>query len=152
MQRAALDHRDPSVRRASLGFLDHYAADESGAVFAAALNDPVAAVRDAALHGLACEQCRTAELCIADVTPKVAGVLAADRNPEVRYKTLPVLLRLAARDPAAAAAIVTASRADPDERVRHAAESILAGERPRGWNEFRRTFRSRQAKASRRSA
>jgi HEAT repeat protein len=94
MQQSAVDHEDPWVRRRCLGFLDHYAAETSAAVFVKALDDPVAPVRDIALHGLACEQCRTAELCVTDVTPKVVRVLESDPNPEVRFKALPILRRL----------------------------------------------------------
>lgn len=150
MQQAAVDHEDPWVRRRCLGFLDHYAADTSAAVFVKALDDPVAPVRDIALHGLACEQCRTEELCVADVTPKVARVLESDPNPEVRFKAIPILRRLSSRDPAALAAIALAAELDPDERVRLAAAAILQGERPRRWNQFRRTAASRKAKALRR--
>jgi HEAT repeat protein len=150
MQQSAVDHEDPWVRRRCLGFLDHYAAETSAAVFVKALDDPVAPVRDIALHGLACEQCRTAELCVTDVTPKVVRVLESDPNPEVRFKAIPILRRLSSRDPAALAAITRAAELDADERVRLAATAILRGERPRRWSQFRRAAASRKAKASRR--
>ena len=143
MQMAALHHHDPWVRRRCLAFLDHHAADASAAVFLQALDDPVAPVRDLALHGLACEQCRTEELCTSDVTPRVAAVLERDPNPEVRYKALPILRRLATREPAARLAIDRAAASDPDERVREAAAAILRGERPRRWNQFRRSLASK---------
>ena len=146
MQAAALHHDDPWVRRRCLGFLDHHAADSSAAVFLEALDDPVAPVRDLALHGLACEQCRTEELCTSEVTPRVAAVLERDPNPEVRYKAVPILRRLATREPGARLAIERAARSDPDERVREAAAAILRGERPRRWNQFRRTLAGRKPK------
>ena len=149
MQEAALHHDDPWVRRRCLGFLDHHAADSSAAVFLQALDDPVAPVRDLALHGLACERCRTEELCTSDVTPRVAAVLGSDPNPEVRYKAIPILRRLATREPAARQAIERAATNDPDERVREAAAAILRGERPRRWNQFRRTLSSRNPKRPR---
>ncbi len=131
MQQAAIDHEDPWVRRPCLGFLDHYAPDSSTAVFVKALDDSVAPVRDIALHGLACEQCRTEDLCVTDVTPKVVRVLESDPNPEVRFKAIPILRRLSSRDPSALAAIARAVEIDADERVRLAAAAILRGERPR---------------------
>ena len=51
IQIAALGHRDPFFRRGCLFFLDHYANDQSMAVFAQALHDPIDFVRNAALHG-----------------------------------------------------------------------------------------------------
>lgn len=143
MQSAALHHGDPWVRRSCLGFLDHHAADKSAAIFMAALDDPVAPVRDLAMHGLACEQCRTEDLCVTDVTPKITRVLDRDPNAEMRYKALSILRRLADRDPAAIAAMQRAAEGDPDDRVREAATAILAGNRPRRWNQFRRSDQSR---------
>lgn len=92
---AALHHPDAFARRACLGSLDHYADDCSGAVFARALADPVEPVRHIALHSIACERCRTDDLCAPDVAP-----LLADRDPS-------------ARD-----AVERATEEDPDELVR----------------------------------
>ncbi|MGI9119139.1 MAG: HEAT repeat domain-containing protein [Acidimicrobiales bacterium] len=150
MQWAALHHGDPWVRRSCLGFLDHHAADGSGPIFMAALDDPVAPVRDLAMHGLACERCRTEDLCVTDVTPKITRILDCDPNAEIRFKALSILRRLADRDPAAIAAMHRAAERDLDDRVREAAAAILAGGRPRRWNQFRRSFESRKGKATRR--
>ncbi len=84
-----------------------------------------------------------------DVIPRVARVLASDPNPEVRFKAIPILRRLATRDRSALSAVERASQSDADERVREAAAAILRGERPRRWNQFRRTLSGRKAKASR---
>lgn len=150
MKEAAIEHEDPWVRRKCLGFLDHLAADESASVFLQALDDPVAPVRDLALHGLACEPCRTEALCVAEVTPRIVRVLEGDPDPQVRFKAIPILRRLAARDPAAVSAIERAAEHDADERVREAAAAILRGERPRRWNQFRRTLSSRNRNRRRR--
>ncbi len=147
MKLAAIEHEDPWVRRKCLSFLDHHAADESAGVFLQALDDPVAPVRDLALHGLACEQCRTEDLCVTDVTPRVVRVLEGDPNPEVRFKAIPILRRLATRDGTAMSAIERAAERDADERVREAAAAILRGERPRRWNQFRRTLSSRRRRS-----
>jgi len=124
---AALAHPDPFTRRDCLGFLDHYANEASTAVFAAALHDPVDFVRNAALHSIACETCRTEELRVADVVPDIVGVLEADPSPELRTKAIPTLLRLAGRDHRAWEAIQRAAGNDPDGIVRWAAADALRG-------------------------
>ena len=100
MQIAAIQHPDPWVRRSCLFFLDHYANDTSTHTFLAALDDPVTPVRELALHGLACEQCRAVELCVADVVPVLSRVVASDTSADVRHRAIPILLRLADRDSA----------------------------------------------------
>jgi hypothetical protein len=127
IQAAALHRADPFERRACLFFLDHYANDASTAVFAAALKDPVDFVRNAALHSIACESCRTSELCVTDVAPYVVAVLEEDLSPELRTKAIPTLQRLAGRDPRAQQAIGRAAQHDPDPIVRHAALDALDG-------------------------
>ena len=124
---AALAHPDPFTRRDCLGFLDHYANEASTAVFAAALHDPVDFVRNSALHSIACESCRKEELCVGDVVPDIIGVLEADPSPELRTKTIPILLRLADRDGRAWEAIERASGNDSDGIVRRAAADALCG-------------------------
>src|SRR4051795_5945288 len=101
---AALKNPDPFARRWCLFFLDHYANDASMPVFAAALRDPVDFVRNIALHSLACEACKSEELCPADVVPSVVEVLEHDPSPDLRTKAIPLLLRLSA-DPRARAAV-----------------------------------------------
>jgi hypothetical protein len=59
LQAAAVGHGDPWVRRDCLAVLDHVASDASVETFRVALDDPVAPVRLAAIHGLACERCRS---------------------------------------------------------------------------------------------
>jgi hypothetical protein len=127
IQAAALHRADPFERRACLFFLDHYANDASTAVFAAALKDPVDFVRNAALHSIACESCRTSDLCVTDVVPYVVAVLEDDPSPELRTKAIPTLQRLAGRDSRAHEAIGRAAQLDPDPIVRHAARDALGG-------------------------
>ena len=97
MQLAAITHSNPWLRRGCLSFLDHYANDESVRTFLGALDDPVPFVREMALHGLSCEQCRTAELCVADVVPVLSRVLATVKSPEVRHKVVPILMNSLSR-------------------------------------------------------
>jgi hypothetical protein len=127
LQAAALRDPDPFARRECLFFLDHYANEASTSVFAGALHDPVDFVRNAALHSIACESCRTADLCVADVVPDIVAVLADDPNPELRTKAIPILLRLAGRDSRAADAISRAAEQDPDGMVRQAAADARRG-------------------------
>ena len=127
MQEAALHHPNPRVRRACLNTLDHYANDASADVFRHALRDPVPRVRAIALHGLACERCRTGELCVSDVVPSLISVLEQDRSAKVRHDAVGVLLRLSARDASAGEAIVRAAREDADPLVRQVATAAVEG-------------------------
>jgi HEAT repeat protein len=127
VQTSALHHPDPFVRRECLFFLDHHANEASTAVFAEALHDPVDFVRNAALHSVACESCRSTELCVADVVPGIVAVLEGDPSPELRPKAIPTLLRLAGRDRRAWDAIGRAADRDPDGIVRQAAADALGG-------------------------
>jgi hypothetical protein len=127
LQEGALHHPDPFARRQILFFLDHYANDVSTSTFAKALHDPVDFVRNTALHSIACESCRTTELCVGDIVADVAGVLQGDASAELRTKAIPVLLRLGARDSRAWAAISHAAEHDPDPIVRRAATDAISG-------------------------
>src|SRR5262249_30517819 len=93
-------------------------------VFRQALRDPVATVREIALHGLACERCRVAELDVADVVSDLVGMLARDPSAEVRHKTVAVLARFVDRDGRARAAIGRAATADPDSAIRRVAQAV----------------------------
>jgi hypothetical protein len=138
VQIAALEHPDPFVRRDCLAFLDHHANDESGAVFAAALADPV---RNMALHSIACERCRSEELCLTDVVPALIRVLETDPSPEMRHKAIPKLLEFADRDPRARVAVETAASRDRDDLVRDVARRALAGEHVRDRRSYERGAR-----------
>lgn len=127
LREAALTHPDPFTRRDVLFFLDHYDNDASMVTFAAALHDPVDFVRNMALHSLACDACKSEELCVADVVPGLLEVLAGDPHPDLRAKAIPQLLRLSDRDPRARAAVQRAATADSDPAVRRAATDALAG-------------------------
>jgi HEAT repeat protein len=127
MQVAALEHPSARVRRNALNVLDHYANDESAAVFSRALSDPVPRVRAIALHGLSCERCRSEELCVADVVPALVKALESDDSARVRHDTVPILMRLAGRDQRAGTALTRAADTDPDEFVRQNARAALEG-------------------------
>lgn len=147
MQEAALNHPDPFVRRSCIGFLDHYGNDESAPVFARALEDPIAPVRDAALHSIACETCRTEELCVDDVVPRLVEVLESDPAVELRHKAIPVLLRFAHRDSRARAAVERAALDDRDALVREVTSLALSGQHVRARKTYERQARKRGIEA-----
>lgn len=146
IQSAAVGHPDPWLRRRCLGYLDHYANDASVRVFAAALHDPIDFVRNAALHSIACESCRSEELCVADVVPALVEVLESDPSPELRHKTIAVLRRLSGRDRSAREAVERAATADSDPLIREAAELSLRGGHLRSRKAYERTRRRRSAR------
>jgi hypothetical protein len=127
IQTAALRDPDPFARRGYLWFLDHYANDDSMDVFAAALADPVPFVRTMALHSLACESCKADGLCAAEVVPVLIEFFESDSNSELRSKAVPLLARLAGRDPRARGVLRRAAADDGDPVIRRAAEDALAG-------------------------
>src|SRR6266849_2181948 len=86
-----------------------------------ALRDPVASVREGALHGLACERCRHEDICVTDVVTDLVEILACDPNAEVRHKTVVALSRFLARDSRASEAIARAAHHDPDTAIRYVA-------------------------------
>jgi hypothetical protein len=130
VQAAALTHPDLAIRRFCLFLLDHYANDESSEVFRRALRDPVAMVRELALHGLACERCRIEELDVADVVTDLAVLLASDPSAEVRHKTVGVLARFMDRDERARDAIGRTATDDPDSAIRQVAQTVVVTGRP----------------------
>jgi HEAT repeat protein len=124
VQAAALRDPDLAMRRFCLFLLDHYASDASTETFRRALRDPDASVREGALHGLACEQCRDEDICVTDVVTDLVETLAADPNASVRHKTVAALARFAGRDARANAAIAHAARGDPDPAIRRVAQAV----------------------------
>ena len=128
VQAAALDHPSAVVRRDCLTMLDHHANDESAAVFRASLRtDPVPRVRVHALHGLACERCRSEELCVADVLLDLVRALDGDPSPKVRHAAAVTLVGLAGRDERAVRALERAALTDADELVRTVARAGAEG-------------------------
>ena len=130
VQVAALSHPDLAMRRFCLSLLDHYASDGSSHIFRRALRDPVASVRESALHGLACERCRHEDICVTAVVTDVTEILASDPNPEVRHKALAVLARFIDRDGRAGDAIARAAHHDSDAAIRRAAQVVVFSGQP----------------------
>lgn len=125
MQVAALSHPDVAIRRSCLFLLDHYASDSSFETFRQALRDPVAFVREGALHGIACERCRDGDVFVTEVVTDLVEMLACDPNAEVRHKTVVALARFLGRDGRAGEAITRAANDDPDPAVRYVARGVV---------------------------
>ena len=149
LQLAAREHPDPFVRRACLDFLDHHANEASAVVFAAALSDPVEPVRNMALHAIACERCRSAELCFTEVVPALIRVIETDPSPEMRHTAIPKLLEFVDRDPRAHATVEDVAVHDRDDLVRDVARRALAGEHIRDRKSYERISRCSAATLSR---
>jgi len=130
IQVAALSHPDAEMRRLCLFLLDHYASDASSETFRQALRDPVAFVREGALHGIACERCRYGEICVADLVTDLVEMLVSDPNAEVRHKTVVALARFFSRDSRAGDAISRAADGDPDPAIRHVARAVANSGQP----------------------
>jgi HEAT repeat protein len=124
LQVAALSHPNLAIRRSCLFLLDHYASDASWNVFRLALRDPVASVREVALHGLSCERCRTEDLCVADAVTDLIDILTSDTNAEVRHKAVAALSRFLGRGGRAAEAITRIASDDPDAAIRLVARTV----------------------------
>lgn len=127
LQHAALQHPDPQIRRYCLFLLDHHANDVSMHVFAQALRDQAAVVREAALHSLACESCKTGELSVADIVPSLVQVLD-DPKPDLRIKAIVALVSLAADDPEVRGALQRAADSNTDPITRQCAADALRGQ------------------------
>jgi hypothetical protein len=145
MQRAALLHPNPAVRRQCLGVLDHVANDASMPVFRAALSDPVPRVRLTALHGFGCVRCKTWPLVSDEVVPELLRLLREDPSAKVRHAAAVGLAVAAQTDAPARAAMTRAAEEDPDELVRALCAAAVAGERNgiRSRKALRRRSRSR---------
>jgi HEAT repeat protein len=127
IQAAALRHPDPFTRKQCLFFLDHYANDQSIAVFRSALEDPVDFVRNLAMHSLACTSCKLEALDTAEVVPGLVQVISSDPRPDLRLRAISMLLHLAPGDGGARMALETAATNDPDPLTRRAALGALQG-------------------------
>lgn len=151
LQSAALGDADAWVRARCLGVLDHVANDASTHVFVAALQDPVADVRAAALHGLSCERCRTSEVCVVDVVGHVIETYEREPSAELRHRLVTVLGRFAGRSDEARRRLDDLAAADPDPLLRHAAERALTVGHVRSRKALRRLARSAERRTRQRS-
>lgn len=128
LQLGALRHPDPQIRRYCLVVLDHYANDASMQTFVSALEDDTDAVREIALHSLACEPCKRDALCPTDVVPALARVLASDPKPDLRIKALTALLRVHGDAEQLKDLLRRTAESNSDPVTRRCAEDALRGQ------------------------
>ena len=127
VQVSALRHPDPSVGKECLSFLDHYANDQSMAVFGAGLEDPVDFVSNVALPSLVCTSCTAQAVDTADVVAGLVQVISSDPCSDLRVRAMSMLFYLASGDGAARAALEVVATGDPDQLIRRAAAGALEG-------------------------
>ena len=128
LQTAALHHPDPQIRRYCLVILDHHANDASMHVFVSALEDEADAVREIALHSLACDSCKHDDLCPADILPALARVLESDPKPDLRIKALTALLRMPADQNQVRDLLRRTAQGNTDAVTRRCAADALRGD------------------------
>jgi hypothetical protein len=101
---AGLAHPDARIRRGCADFLDHYGTDACvPALRDAALHDPVAGVRRAAVHALLCQRCKPCALT-SDLMDLLVQVALEDSSARVRGEAI-WGLGAQPRDPRATAAL-----------------------------------------------
>jgi len=118
--RAGLRHPDPAVREQCCKLLDQLLVADAVGDLIAMLDDPVPAVRVAALHALSCDRCKTSVSCPAEALVLAPGrwLLARDPDAHVRAMAVELVGRFAPGNAEAAAALVRARAGDPSPAVR----------------------------------
>lgn len=123
---------DPGIRAACTRLLDRLADNDSFDLMVLLLDDPDHRVRSHAMHALACDRCKSDDVCAlprAAIVPTAVRLLAGDPHPEVRAIALEVLGRWVHDDADARAAIEQARAHDPEPMVRKKARWYLPGGR-----------------------
>jgi hypothetical protein len=121
--RIGLRHDDPKVRRRCLYFLDHHLDQASLPALFDNLEHRDGRVRTAALHALACDECKEGD-CRPheeDVIPIALSFLRSDRSRRVRTGAASLLGLRAPRLPEVARALEHARDHDPHPVVRSVA-------------------------------
>jgi HEAT repeat protein len=118
--RAGLRHRDPAVREQCCKLLDHLLVEDAVGEMIAMLDDPVPAVRVAAVHALSCDRCKTSVSCPTEAVVLAPGLRLLGRDPDAHVRAMAVELvgRFAHGSAEAEAALVRAREADPSPAVR----------------------------------
>jgi HEAT repeat protein len=126
---AGLSHAEVRVRRGCADFLDHYGTDACvDALRHAALHDPVASVRRAAVHALLCQRCKPCPLTT-DLTEFLIQVALEDSNARVRGEAV-WGLGTHPRDQRAIAALKHILRQDSNPGLLRGAHQALAHQDP----------------------
>ena len=121
--RRGLLHDNPVVRARCCVVLDHFLDEECVPELMANLTHEHPAVRNWALHALACDRCKEGECRPAenDVVPIALRMLAEDPSRRVRVTAAHMLGPSVHRHPAVAAALEAARDDDVDPNVRKVA-------------------------------
>ncbi|HET6873506.1 MAG TPA: HEAT repeat domain-containing protein [Acidimicrobiales bacterium] len=121
---------DADLRLACTILIDRLAGPDSFELMLLLLEDADGRVRAHAMHALACDRCKSDDVCALprdDLIPIAARLLADDPQDPVRSIALEVLARWVHHDAAAYAAIEKASVTDPSPAVRKKAKWFLPG-------------------------
>jgi hypothetical protein len=121
---------DPAVRSRCALLMDHLAGNESFELMVLLLEDPEPSVRLHAIHALACDRCKSDDVCALprqEIVPAATALLTNDPDPRVRAIALEVLARWVHEDGDARAAIERAAERDPAPGNRKKATWYLPG-------------------------
>jgi len=118
--RVGLRHPDPVVREPCRKLLDHLLVEDAVEEMIAMLDDPVPAVRTAAVHALACDRCKTDACRPAEalVLPPGLRLLCDDPDAHVRAMAVELVGRFVHSSAEGEAALVRVRESDPSPAVR----------------------------------
>ena len=121
---------DPELRLQCALLIDHLAGNESFELMMLLLDDPDPRVRQQAIHALACDRCKSDDVCAlprSDLVPTAARLLSEDPHPHVRAIAAEVLGRWVHDDTDARAALERAVAVDQSPAIRKKAKWFLPG-------------------------
>lgn len=124
---------DPTLRAECALLIDRLAGNDSFELMLLLLDDPEPRVRRHAIHALACDRCKSDDVCALprdQIVVAAAHMLETDPDAHVRAIALEVLARWVHEDTSARAAIERAAEADPSPGNRKKAKWYLPGGRP----------------------
>ena len=121
---------DPRLRSQCALLIDRLAGNDSFDLMLLLLDDPDPGVRRHAIHALACDRCKSGDVCALprdQIIPEASRMLETDPQSGVRAIALEVLARWVHDDERARAAIERASISDATPSIRKKAKWYLPG-------------------------
>ncbi|HUP84317.1 MAG TPA: hypothetical protein VM143_01500 [Acidimicrobiales bacterium] len=121
---------DPTLRAQCALLIDRLAGNDSFELMLLLLDDPDPRVRHHAMHALACDRCKSDDVCAlpsGQIIVAAVRMLETDPDAGVRAIALEVLARWVHEDDAARAAIERAAESDPAPGNRKKAKWYLPG-------------------------
>jgi hypothetical protein len=121
---------DPRLRSQCALLIDRLAGNDSFDLMLLLLDDPDPGVRRHAIHALACDRCKSDDVCALprdQIIPEASRMVASDPDAGVRAIALEVLARWVHDDDDARAAIERASIGDARPGIRKQAKWYLPG-------------------------